>query len=73
MSRRGEDGDHVGDGQQPGDGEDAVASEDVSEPTCPFCGSREVEALSPFASQLSTSQYLCRSCHSPFEYFTRGA
>ncbi|HST88881.1 MAG TPA: hypothetical protein VLJ14_10920 [Ktedonobacterales bacterium] len=35
--------------------------------TCPFCGSRETELLSPFGSQLSTAQYLCRSCRSPFE------
>jgi hypothetical protein len=32
----------------------------------------DVESLSPFASQLSTSQYVCRACHSPFEFFTRG-
>jgi hypothetical protein len=42
-------------------------------PTCPFCGSPDVELLSPFASQLSTSQYVCRACHTPFEYFTRDA
>jgi hypothetical protein len=42
-------------------------------PQCPFCGSRENEPLSPFASQLSTSQYVCLACHSPFEFFTRGA
>jgi DNA-directed RNA polymerase subunit RPC12/RpoP len=34
---------------------------------CPFCGSRETELLSPFGSQLSTAQYLCRACRSPFE------
>ena len=42
-------------------------------PQCPYCGSRDTESLSPFASQLSTSQYLCLTCHSPFELFTRGA
>ena len=42
-------------------------------PACPFCGARDVELLSPFASQLSTSQYVCRACHTPFERFTRDA
>jgi len=36
---------------------------------CPFCGSADTELLSPFASQLSTSQCVCLTCHSPFEYF----
>ena len=36
---------------------------------CPFCGSTDTEELSPFASQLSTRQYVCRACHTPFEYF----
>jgi len=40
-------------------------------PACPFCGSTDTEEISPFASQLSTSQYLCRACHSPFERFRR--
>ncbi len=40
---------------------------------CPFCGARDVELLSPFASQLSTSQYICSACHTPFERFTRDA
>jgi hypothetical protein len=43
------------------------------EPACPFCASPDVELLSPFASQLSTSQYVCRTCHTPFERFTRDA
>jgi len=40
---------------------------------CPFCGSRDTELLSPFASQLSTSQYVCRACHTPFEHFKHEA
>lgn len=38
---------------------------------CPFCGSTDTKELSPFASQLSTRQYVCRACHTPFEYFSR--
>lgn len=38
---------------------------------CPFCGSTDTEELSPFASQLSTRQYVCHACHTPFEYFGR--
>ncbi|WIG58697.1 MAG: hypothetical protein OJF49_001443 [Ktedonobacterales bacterium] len=36
--------------------------------TCPFCSSTDTELLSPFGSQLATSQYYCRACHTPFEY-----
>lgn len=35
---------------------------------CPFCRSTETELLSLFGSQLSTTQYYCRACHTPFEY-----
>lgn len=35
---------------------------------CPFCRSTETELLSLFGSQLSTAQYYCRTCHTPFEY-----
>jgi len=45
----------------------ARQGEDVDPATCPFCGSHETELLSPFGSQLSTAQYLCRACRSPFE------
>jgi ribosomal protein L37AE/L43A len=37
--------------------------------TCPFCHSTKVELLSLFGSQLSTDQWYCRSCHTPFERF----
>jgi transposase-like protein len=40
---------------------------------CPFCGSHATELLSPFASQLSTSQYVCQACHTHFEYFRHEA
>ena len=36
--------------------------------TCPFCASTDTDLLSPFGSQLATSQYYCRACHTPFEY-----
>jgi ribosomal protein L37AE/L43A len=39
--------------------------------TCPFCRSTEVELLSLFGSQLSTDQWYCRACHTPFERFRR--
>lgn len=35
--------------------------------TCPFCGSADTEPMSLFGSQLSTAQYYCRACHTPFE------
>ncbi|HEY7091912.1 MAG TPA: hypothetical protein VH393_01950 [Ktedonobacterales bacterium] len=38
---------------------------------CPFCHSTDVELLSLFGSQLSTDQWYCRSCHTPFERFRR--
>ena len=45
----------------------ARQDEEANPATCPFCGSRETELLSPFGSQLSTAQYLCHACRSPFE------
>lgn len=38
---------------------------------CPFCRSDDVELLSLFGSQLSTDQYYCRACHTPFEHLNR--
>ncbi|MGH2514153.1 MAG: hypothetical protein ACRDHP_00710 [Ktedonobacterales bacterium] len=35
--------------------------------TCPFCRSTNTEPMSLFGSQLSTAQYYCRACHTPFE------
>ncbi len=34
---------------------------------CPFCGSSDTELYSLFGSQLSTSQYYCKSCRVAFE------
>lgn len=60
----------------PDDGAKNLADEGPSDAAdvrarCPFCGSHDVEELSPFASQLSTSQYVCRACRTPFEVFGR--
>ncbi|HEX9070297.1 MAG TPA: hypothetical protein VF807_16130 [Ktedonobacterales bacterium] len=38
---------------------------------CPFCQSADVELMSIFGSQLSTDQYYCRACHTPFERLSR--
>jgi ribosomal protein L37AE/L43A len=45
--------------------------EDERAVTCPFCHSTDVELLSLFGSQLSTDQWYCRNCHTPFERFRR--
>jgi hypothetical protein len=37
-------------------------------PTCPYCGSAQIEPLSLFGQQLLTVQMYCQSCHTPFEY-----
>lgn len=34
---------------------------------CPFCDSADVELVSPFAGQIITSQFRCRTCNSYFE------
>lgn len=34
---------------------------------CPFCGSHEVELISPWGGQLITSQLRCLACGSYFE------
>ncbi len=39
--------------------------------SCPFCGSTEVELFSLFGSQLLTSEYYCRNCHTIFEQVKR--
>jgi transposase-like protein len=37
------------------------------EPTCPFCGSTDVELESAFGSEISKSQYYCNGCSTMFE------
>jgi formate dehydrogenase maturation protein FdhE len=39
----------------------------AEEPACPFCGSRDVEAVSAWGGQLITRQLRCRECNSHFE------
>jgi transposase-like protein len=38
---------------------------------CPWCNSTEVERIGAWASQLLTEQYMCRACHSPFEWIRK--
>ncbi len=35
--------------------------------TCPFCGSTEIELVSPWGGQLITSQHRCARCNTHFE------
>jgi C4-type Zn-finger protein len=35
--------------------------------TCPYCGSSEIELVSPWGGQIITSQLRCISCNSYFE------
>jgi hypothetical protein len=35
--------------------------------TCPYCGSTEIELVSPWGGQIITSQVRCISCNSYFE------
>ena len=37
------------------------------EPSCPFCGSTDVERESAFGSEISKSQYYCNGCSTMFE------
>ena len=39
----------------------------MSSPACPFCGSKDVEFVSPFGGQIITSQFRCRACNTYFE------
>ena len=48
-----------------------AAPGDPSTVRCPFCLSGDTEPLALFGSQLSTAQYYCRACHTPFEYIHR--
>lgn len=34
---------------------------------CPFCDSSDVEVISPWGGQMSTSQMRCRACQTYFE------
>ncbi len=52
------------------DRRDAPPAEGVC---CPFCQSSETELVALFGSQLSTVQYFCRACHSPFQYIKQEA
>jgi hypothetical protein len=45
-----------------GEAQDAAATS-----ACPFCGSSDVELISPWGGQLITSQLRCLACRSYFE------
>ncbi|MGH7903723.1 MAG: hypothetical protein ACREPA_06310 [Candidatus Dormibacteraceae bacterium] len=49
------------------DGGAGGGTEPRSAPACPFCGSRQAEAISLFGSQAMTLQYRCRACASYYE------
>ncbi len=38
---------------------------------CPWCDSDDVEKVSEYGPHLMVFQYICLSCHSPFEVIKR--
>jgi ribosomal protein L37AE/L43A len=55
--------------ESPTESASPVSDADERIVACPYCHSTAVELLSLFGSQLSTDQWYCRSCHTPFERF----
>jgi hypothetical protein len=53
------------DSPAPSSGDRDTSDRDTA--ACPFCHSTDTEPLALFGSQLSTAQYYCRACHTPFE------
>jgi hypothetical protein len=51
----------------PADG-DSGDGDDVS---CVWCGSMNVEQLGEFGPGLLTEQWMCLTCHSPFEWIRK--
>jgi DNA-directed RNA polymerase subunit RPC12/RpoP len=47
------------------DSENAAETKTVA---CPYCASTDIEMYALFGKQLSTMQYYCKNCHTPFEY-----
>ena len=39
--------------------------------SCPWCDSGDAEKVSEYGPHLMVAQFICRSCHSPFEYIKR--
>ena len=39
--------------------------------TCIWCGSNKVERIGEFGPGLMTEQWMCLSCHSPFEWIRK--
>lgn len=44
-----------------------IGADEARKVYCPFCKGFETELYSLFGSQLSTSQYYCRTCRVAFE------
>lgn len=51
--------------------EDVVEESGERVVACPWCESREIEMVAEFGPHLMVSQFICRSCHSPFEVIRR--
>jgi ring-1,2-phenylacetyl-CoA epoxidase subunit PaaD len=41
----------------------------VEQPTCPQCGSKNVEKISQFGSTACKALWRCKACREPFDYF----
>ena len=39
--------------------------------SCPWCESEDVEKVSEYGPHLMVAQFICRTCHSPFEVIKR--
>jgi len=69
MTERDTDDKALHEGETHTGGANAMPNTNERAVACPFCHSTEVELLSLFGSQLSTDQWYCRACHTPFERF----
>lgn len=53
------------------EGEHVSGEEEARELVCPWCDSGDVEMVSEYGPHLMVSQFICRSCKSPFEVIKR--
>lgn len=53
------------------EGEPVTGDEQERELACPWCDSGDVEMVSEYGPHLMVSQFICRSCKSPFEVIRR--
>jgi hypothetical protein len=56
--------------EQPGAPTHGDSGDDASL-RCVWCGSGNVERLGEFGPGLLTEQWICRDCHSPFEWIRK--